>query len=326
MTKRYPSLYSLKAFEAVGRHCSFKDAANELCVTPGALSQQVKKLECDLGFPVFIRQHQSLELTQQGRELKQTLCAAFKDISEAISKIQNQSQLMPLRVGCGTPVAAKWLAPRLPGFLDGKPKMSVEIVSERLLVDYSKENIDVGIRLTNDEDTSLDRVWLHEETAVLVCSPEYANRLNLRCPDDLSSATLLADDGLTYCTNQPIWQKWCDAANINSASFNNIVHFGYSPEQALDACIAGCGFMVASKTLASMDLAAGRLVIPCGPEVSTQMRYQIVTPKGACSRLDVKAFKAWVCDELKPYGTDECTPVPNRPSIPGIKRGSVFVN
>lgn len=292
---------SLKAYEAVARHGSFKNAAYELCVTPGALSQQVKKLECDLGFPVFIREHQGLRLTHQGQELKQTLCSVFAELSDTINKIQQQSDIAPLRVACGTPVAAKWLAPRLPKFMENYANIKVDIVAERELVSYQKQKIDIGIRLSSDEDESLDRVWLHEESAVLVCSPDYARKVNLQCPGDLRAATLLADDGLTYCRGLPIWHKWCEEAHVNPSDIRNVVHFGYSPEQALDASIAGCGVMVASKTLASLDLEAGRLIVPFGPEVSTHMRYQIVTQKDHSPREDIRVFKTWLLGELKPY-------------------------
>lgn len=300
MKTRKPSLQSLKAFEAVARHGSFKNAAEELFVTSGALSQQVKKLESDLGFSVFERENNKIALTPQGSELSNALTSAFISIEKSIDQLQNLRESAPIRVSCGGPVAAKWLAPRLGKFSEKYPDIEIEIVSERLLVNYHTQDIDIGIRLSRDEDASLERIWLHEETAVAVCTKEYAKKYRLSTPQDIVNATLLKDDGLTYCRG-PICERWLEEAGLNPSLTYKSLYFGYSPEQAIDAALAGSGVMIASKTLVSLELANERLIVPFGPEVSTHVKYQIVTPKMKIKRQSVQLFQSWLIQELRPY-------------------------
>lgn len=300
MSARIPSLLSLRAFEAVARHGSFKSAAEEIFVTPGALSQQVKKLEADLGFFVFERKHRSVTLTEEGRQLQIALTTAFIGIERSISALRVYNKNHPIRVSCGAPVAAKWLAPRLNKFSEIFPNITIKVVSERELTNYQNQDIDIGIRLTRDEDPTLDRVWLHEETAVAVCTPEYARKHKIKSPRDLKNVTLLLDDGLNYCRGQ-IAEVWCQKAELNFSEIKRTIHFGYSPEQALDAALAGSGVMVVSKTLASLDLMNNKLIMPFDIEVGTHVRYQIVTPKMKIKRSDVEAFQSWLIEELKPF-------------------------
>jgi len=300
MKTRIPSLMSLKAFEAVARHGSFKIAAEELFVTPGALSQQVKKLESDLGFVVFEREHRKISLTDKGSELKGALTSAFIGIEQSILSLRAGKDKAPIKVSCGAPVAAKWLAPRLGEFSEKYPDIPIEVMSDNNLVNYQTHDIDIGIRLSRDEDTTLDRVWLHEETAVAVCTQDYADRYNLFMPHDILNATLLKDDGLTYCRG-PIWELWCKEAGLSPNAIKKSIHFGHSPEQAIDAVLSGSGVMIASKTLVSLELERKRLIIPFGPEISTHVKYQVVTPKIKLKRREVQLFQAWLLKELKPF-------------------------
>lgn len=310
MNPRMPSLLSLRAFEAVARHGSFKAAADEICVTPGALSQQVKKLESDLGFFVFERRHRSVLLTEEGKQLQMALSTAFIGIERSISAIRVYNKNHPIRVACGAPVAAKWLAPRLVKFAERYPDIAIKVVSERHLVNYQTQDIDIGIRLSRDEDPSLDRTWLHEETAVAVCTEEYATLYNLTSVSELKNATLLLDDGLSYCRG-PIAKLWCEEAGIDFTSINRTIHFGYSPEQAIDAALCGSGVMIVSKTLVSLDLLNKRLITPFDIEVGTHVRYQIVTPKMKIKRSDVQIFQSWLEEELKPINAKQSEPQTN---------------
>ena len=298
--RRLPPLHSLRAFEAVARLGSFKLAAEELNVTPAAISQQVKKLEEDLGINLATRGSQGVIPTEQGMRLKTGLSDAFLRMREAVEAVHFEPERKSLTVSCGPPVASKWLAPRLNRFFDLHPDIHISIASKRELVDYHSNDIDVGIRLSRDESKDLEREWLYEETAVALCSPAFARDNQLKEPKDVMRLPILRDDGLTYCRG-PIWEVWCTEAGIPASSTRRGAHFGFSPEQAIDAAIAGAGIVVASKTLASLDLEMGRLVVPFGPEVSTHVRYQIVhrpIPE-PCAHLEV--FKAWVRDELKPF-------------------------
>jgi LysR family glycine cleavage system transcriptional activator len=272
-----------------------------LHVTPAALSQQVKKLEHDLEVPLLTRENRRIVPTLEGMRLKAGLSEAFLQIRESIESIRpDPDERKVLVVSCGTPVASKWLAPRMGRFLDEHPDVDLSIASKVELVDYHKERIDVGIRLSRDDSDDLDRIWLYEETAVPLCSPEFAYRHKLTEPKDILRVPILRDDGLTYCRG-PVWELWFAEAGLNPSGAQRGAYFGKCPEQAIDAAVAGAGVVIASKTLASVDLDMQRLVIPFGPEVRMGVRYQIVSRKlpEPCAYLE--AFKSWVKRELRPY-------------------------
>ncbi|MEM8562024.1 MAG: LysR substrate-binding domain-containing protein [Pseudomonadota bacterium] len=298
--RRLPPMHALRAYEAVARCGSFKRAAAELNVTPAALSQQVKKLEQDLDVALLTRHNRLIVPTAEGMRLKTGLSDAFLRIREAVNSVRpGGNEEKGLTVSCGPPVAAKWLAPRMHQFLDLYPDINLSIASKRELVNYHDENIDVGIRLSRDDSDDLEREWLYEETVVALCSPSFVAKHKLREPKDVLRVPILRDDGLNYCRG-PVWEVWLKEAGLAPTAAQRGTHFGYSPEQGLDAAVAGAGIIVASKTLASQDLELKRLVIPFGPEVKLGVRYQIVHRKQAKRCEYLEAFKAWLRDELKP--------------------------
>ncbi|MEM1111594.1 MAG: LysR substrate-binding domain-containing protein [Pseudomonadota bacterium] len=311
--RRLPPLNALRAFEAVARCGSFKQAADELHVTPAALSQQVKKLEQDLGVSLLSRQNRNVVPTVEGMRLKTGLTDAFLRIRESVESLGGDPERKNIVVSCGPPVASKWLAPRMGRFIDQHPDVHVSIASKLELVDFHSEDIDVGIRLSRDNTEDLDRTWLYEETVVPLCSPEFAARHRLREPKDILRVPILRDDGLSYCRG-PVWELWFAEAGLSVAGANRGAYFGHAPEQAIDAAVAGAGMVIASKTLASADLANQRLVIPFGPEIGMGVRYQLVHRPRREPSPHLDAFKNWVKRELVPYQPPGNT-VPNFPNF-----------
>ncbi|MGD9339922.1 MAG: LysR substrate-binding domain-containing protein [Chromatiales bacterium] len=296
--RRLPPLASLRAFEAVARLGSFKQAADELNVTPGAVSQQVKKLEADMGVSLFRRHHRGIEPTETGHILKAGLSDAFLRLSEAVEAARPLAESKTLVVACRPPFAAKWLVPRLGGFADAYPDLELRIAANFTLLDYGSNDIDVGVRLSIDETPGLYREWLLEETVLPLASPAFVEKQAISEPKDLLRVPLLAEESMSFVERSPTWETWFDAAGLPSSRATPTLQFGSHAEQAIEAAVAGAGVVLGRRVLASSDLARGRLVSPFGPELAAGVRYQFDCLERKLRQRKVETFRAWLLANL----------------------------
>ncbi len=299
--RRLPPLNALRSFEAVARHGSFKSAAGELCVTPAALSQQVRKLEEDLGVDLFVRENRSITITAAGMRLNAGLNEGFMRIREAVESVTTASNR--LVVSCGQPFAAKWLTPRLGGFMRTYPQIGISMSSSSDPDGYSGDGVDVGICLSQSLDDSVDSEWLIEEILVPLASPAFIEEHRLREPKDILRVPIIWDDGLAFAGG-PTWECWFRKAGIDPANANRGVNFGRHNEQAIDAAVAGAGVALCRLTLASLDIDAGRLAMPFGPVLDSGVRYQLVHSARAETAALVTTFKNWLIDEMSGAAND----------------------
>ncbi len=296
--RRLPPLASLRAFEAVARLGSFKQAAHELHVTPGAVSQQVKKLEADMGVPLFQRHHRGIEPTETGHILKAELCDAFLRIAEAVEAARPLTESSSLVVSCRPPFAAKWLVPRLGNFADAYPDLDIRIAANFTLLDYGPNEIDVGVRLSTDESPGLYREWLLEETVLPLASPAFIEKQAISEPKDLLRVPLLAEESMAFVDGSPTWETWFEAVGLPSSRATPSLQFGSHAEQAIEAAVAGAGVVLGRRVLVSSDLARGRLVSPFGPELAAGVRYQFDCLERKLRLRKVKTFRTWLLHHL----------------------------
>ncbi len=296
--RRLPSLLALRAFEAVSRNGSMKQAAEELSVTPGAVSQLVKKLEDQLDCELLIRINRGFELTEAGIHLKTGLSDSFNRMREAVDSIMPISQTNTLIVACAPSFAAKWLVPRLWQFLEMHPDIDIRISSSFSKLDYSSKQIDIGVRLTRDTDSTMERLVLGEESLMVLASPEFIERQKIREPKDILRVPILSEDVSATPIDPPTWADWFKQVGLPPKSANRGVNFGEYAEQALDAAIAGAGVVLGHKVLASKDIEQGRLVCPFGPELSSGFNYQIVCRPEIKHSDSAIAFRQWLQKEL----------------------------
>ena len=146
MARRLPPLNALRAFEAAARHLSFTKAAEELYVTQAAVSHQVKALEEALGVQLFRRLNRRLMLTDAGQLYLPALTEAFDGIDAATGRLRADENAGSLTVSVANSLAAKWLLPRLPRFRERHPEIDVEVSAADRLVDFGRDNVDMGIR------------------------------------------------------------------------------------------------------------------------------------------------------------------------------------
>ncbi|MEM8951404.1 MAG: LysR substrate-binding domain-containing protein [Pseudomonadota bacterium] len=295
--RRLPALGSLRAFEAAARLSSFKAAAGELSVTPGAISQQVRALEDDLGVKLFARAVRSVSLTAQGRQLQPALTTAFLTIREAVDQVRPQS-LEPLRVDSSGPIIRKWLLPRLHRFSVRNPDLGVTIQSLSHLTTFSKDGPDITIRFTRTPGAGLFARKLCEEYLLPLASPGLIERLDLRTPDDLVRAPLLHDTSPEIFKDAPDWSTWFKHAGLDPAGARRGTRFDrHAGDHAIEAAINGAGVVLGRHFLARSDMLDGRLISPFGPILQMHVSYFVVCQAGDETRPNVAAFMSWILEE-----------------------------
>ena len=297
--RRLPPLNALRAFEAVARHSSIKEAAEELFVTPAAVSQQLKKLEEDLGVQLFVRRNRHLDITEEGTTLARGLGDAFLQIRRVVDDVRPRERERCVVVACGPPFASKFLAPRLTPFLDANPELDVRLVSDFRRMDYDEHEIDLGVRLTDGEPDGVDYEWLDEEQVLPLAAPEYLAKHDIQAPADLERATLLEDENRSINRRVTTWQDWFAAADVTDLQPSRMINFGINIDQALDAAIAGRGVVRGTAVLASQALESGRLQSPFGPTLGMGLRHQLLRRRSTRRPRQVELFGEWLEAEIR---------------------------
>ena len=298
MKHRLPPLNSLRAFESAARHLSFTRAAAELNVTPGAISQQVKRLEDYLGVRLFRRCNQKILLTDPARAYLPLISAGFTQLAAAVDSIHHANTNRPLTVTVSPTLGARWLAPRLGAFHKAHPDMSIRIDASVELVDLARDDIDLGIRFGDGVYPDLDSVPLFSTCAYPVCSPALLKTgPKLETPQDLEAHTLLHPE-YPWGDFWPDWQTWLCAVGITDIDTSHGIRFT-SPEMVIQAALGGQGVALFGGVLVETDLRCGRLVRPLKESLALDCAYHIVHTHNRAEWPRVKLFKAWLLEQAK---------------------------
>jgi LysR family glycine cleavage system transcriptional activator len=295
---RLPSLNSLRAFVAAARHLSFAKAAEELNVTPGAVSQQIKQLEDQLGCPLFRRTKRQLLLTDEGQACLPGLIESFDRMHEALDAIARVGHDGRLTVSVAPSLAAKWLVPRLDRFTALHPEIDVLVSASMHLADFDAEALDCAIRYGAGRYPDLVVEKLMPESVVPVCSPSLLDGPTpLRKPDDLEHVTLLHDDSPDQDASCPDWRMWLRAAGVEQVDARRGLRFNQS-SLVLEAAVSGRGVALAKARLAADDLRAGRLVSLFEAKQPLQFAYYFVAPVERSALKRVRLFRDWLREEI----------------------------
>jgi LysR family glycine cleavage system transcriptional activator len=293
MTRSFPPLHTLVAFEAAARHLSFTEAAEELFVTPGAISHQIKALEAYLGLKLFHRLPRALALTGEGQSYLIVVRDTLDRLSAATVKLQTMELQGILTVSVLPSFAARWLVPRLGGFRALYPDIDVRIAPTPELVDFARTDVDVGIRYGGGQYAGLQADRLFSEEVFPVCSPSLvAGPHPLHTPQDLRAHTLLHDEG------HDGWRTWLLAAGVHELDPQRGPIFTDS-SMLVQAAVSGQGVALGRRVLATADLQAGRLVRVFAQTLPTEFAYYVVCPKAAAARARIKAFREWILNEAQ---------------------------
>jgi LysR family glycine cleavage system transcriptional activator len=293
MARRLPPLNGLRAFEAAARQLSFTRAAEELYVTQTAISHQIKALEDRLGVKLFRRLPRGLLLTEEAQRYLPAIRDAFDLIANATDRLVAVSASGTLTVSVLPSFAAKWLVPRLGRFRAACPDIDLRISTSSHLVDFSREDVDVGVRMGRGVYPGLRVDWLFGESLVPVCSPELlAGPQPLRRPEDLRQHLLLHDDDYAG------WELWLELTGVQGVAARRGPIFTDSA-MVVQAAADGQGVALARRRLAAGDLAAGRLVQPFDVSIPQDLAYYLVCPEAGAERPKVRRFRDWLLAEAE---------------------------
>ena len=298
--RTYP-LNALRAFEASARHLSFARAADELFVTPAAISHLVKRLENYLGLKLFRRLPNGLLLTEAAQRLHSDLIEVFRQLDAAVGRIRGSRSRGVLTVSVAPMFAVKWLLPRLHVFGALHPEIDVLLSSSVEVVDLQREGFDAAVRVGRGSYPGLDAVKLFDETVTPLCSPHLLREVSLRKPDDLQRCVLLHDDSMKHDPRAPTWTTWLKAAGATRVRASRGARFN-QPDHALQAAIDGAGVALGWRYLAADDIAAGRLVRPFELELPLRSSFYFVTPRTSMKTPKVDALREWMMSQLQRAG------------------------
>ncbi|MGD1954429.1 MAG: transcriptional regulator GcvA [Sphingomonadales bacterium] len=298
-------LNALRVFDAAARHLSFKLAADELAVTPAAVSQQIRSLEDYLGVVLFKRQARSLSLTEEGLQSLPALRAGFERFEEAVKILQAGQASDILTVSVSPSFASKWLLPRIDGFYADRPSMEVRIQASDELVNFAEENVDLAIRYGSGQYQELRSEKLLDEHVLPVCHPALlSGEKAIESLADLAEHTLIHDSSHSADPAAPSWAMWLKAAGAGDVQAKRSLHFDLET-LALDAALAGKGVALARRILAAEDLAGGRLVAPFEGQVAVSFAYYMVAPEPQWRQRKISEYVAWLKDEASGSAHDE---------------------
>ncbi len=298
MRSRLPPLNALRAFEAAARHLSFVKAADELAVTPGAVSHQVRLLEDYLDVQLFRRQTRGIRITEAGQDALPLISEAFDVLGRAGDRLAAHRTAGTLVVSVAPTFAAKWLVPRIEDFHEQHPDIDVRIDAAKRVVDFAREDVDVAIRFGAGDFPGLTAWPLFQQADEIfpVCAPHLLSAAQpLREPNDLAGQVLLHADWVTSGTTWPNWPAWLEAAGAGHLDCTRGPRFT-TWALAIQAARQGQGVALGSKLLVGDELASGELVKPFETTLRAprELGFYLACPEASVSRPKIRAFCDWV--------------------------------
>ncbi|MFO1294276.1 MAG: LysR family transcriptional regulator [Rubrivivax sp.] len=292
MRRYLPSTAMLQAFEASARRLSFTLAAEDLCLTQGAISKQVGALEELLRTELFRRVKKRLELTAAGKSFLARITPALNGIEAAVIELMSsQSERSSLDLGVVPSFATKWLIPRLGDFAKTHPGVTINLATRLVPFDFGESTLDAAIHFGQPDWPGAICDYLMSEEMVVVCNEELAAR-TLRTPADLQKLSLL------HLSSRPqAWKEWAASAALEGLAAAGGPQFD-NFSMVTQAAVAGLGAAVLPKFLILDELASGRLVIPFGPTATSDKGYYLVYPERKAGLSSLQKFRAWLIDAV----------------------------
>jgi LysR family glycine cleavage system transcriptional activator len=278
--RRLPQLNALKAFDAAARHESFTQAAEELCVTQGAVSHQVKALEAELGVRLFNRERQRLVITEAGREYLTVVRDAFDRIALGTERLVQRQNSGALTVSTSPDFAAK-----------SHSEINLKIAAQMHHVDFAREDVDLAVRHGDGNWPGLAAVNLCPEELFVVCSPRLLTKSHeIREPSEVLRFPLL------HLDDRSDWSKWLETIGVVGVEPTHGPVFNHV-SMLIDAVIEGQGVALARTALAAFDLLSGRLVRPFPDGLPLSKTYWIVCPRATAMLPKIVTFRDWLLAE-----------------------------
>lgn len=294
---RLPSLSALRAFEAAARRLSFKDAASELSVTPGAISQQIRALEDDLGVTLFDRAPRSVSLTPAGRSLVPNVTEGFMMIRDAVDRVRPSTgpQLTICTAGM---IMRNWLFPRLHGFTAQCRDVQTNVRVANSWEESELTENEIGIRLLAKPPAHLYAREMHKLLLIPVASPSFLSHHQVRSVEDVRRLPLLNECAIQLYAGTSAWQVWWDKAGLKGAPPPFAMSFDPdAADYAFDMALAGNGLLLGWSIQCFQALSEGRLQCAFGPLVELDVSYYLLCRKSEARQPHIKAFMDWAAEE-----------------------------
>jgi LysR family glycine cleavage system transcriptional activator len=293
---RLPPLNALRAFEAAARHLSITVAADELSVTPGAVSRQIRQLEDTLGVRLFTRGHRQITLTREGGDYYRAITKAMDTVREATQRLARRRKRKQLKIRAYTTFAMRWLIPRLSSFHAAHRDIEVLLTASLDEVDFRKEDLDAAIRLGDGRWPGARCLRLVPNILAPVASPELlAAGPKLRKPADLRQHTLL------HSVARPDdWGRWLEAVGAADTVDARAGMSYQSSAMAYAAAVEGQGVAMAQLFLVEDDLRKGRLAMPFKRTLDMgDFTYYLLTPSQRAESPSMATFRAWLVAQFE---------------------------
>ncbi|MCL1049495.1 transcriptional regulator GcvA [Shewanella abyssi] len=293
MYAHLPPLNPLRAFEAAARLLSFTLASKELFVTHGAISKQVRILEEYLATPLFVRQHRSLKLTDEGERYFINVQSALQTINNATADlIDHPLRTQTLSINVLPSLTISWLIPRMEEFKSRFPHLYVDLSIGDFEVDFNNAKYDIAVRSATSVPKGVNVMKLMDEDLCLVCSPELSRQLTSL--ESINQMTLLK-----HTTRPDLWQLWAEDVGIKLTTENKfgVEHF-YMLSQA---AASGMGVALIPRFFIEDELKTGKLVIPFEAKFTSPYSYYLLTPKSSNLSLKVQSYIDWLLELFSPY-------------------------
>ncbi|MER9583048.1 transcriptional regulator GcvA [Mesorhizobium sp. M0276] len=301
MTRLLPGTRALRTLEAAARHLNFTRAADELGLTPAAVSHQIKEIEDQLGLVLFTRTSRTIRLTEAGAVLFEASTDALDLLGRAISRAHKLTRgTALLKVTLDAQFASKWLMRRVDDFRKLQPHIELRFDIAYELRDFELDDIDVGIRFGAGKYPGLRAHRLFDNILIPVCSPSLlTSGPPLREPRDLFNHTLAHIEWSRQGVTWPNWRMWMAAAGVNDFDDSRTVVFKNSTD-AVQAALDGNAVALADFAMVANDLSQGRLVQPfeLGLRVAPEFAYFLVYPESTADDPRIVAFRDWILEEV----------------------------
>lgn len=295
--RKLPPLAQLRAFEAAARHMSFKKAAEELAVTPTAISHHVRSLELFCGQSLFRRRPRPMALTEAGARLFPVVRDGLDGFSGAVSEITEDSERHPLTITTTNALASRWLVPRLPRWREMYPGVALEVIGTDSVLDLKTGEADLAIRYLHEAPTGVVADELFRDSYIPVCRPTLLPAgQKIEHPDQLKNYTLIHSYWPPAYPHPPTWHRWLETARragkgpglaeMAQLSFRDELH-------AIDAAIAGQGIAITSDVLVKRELDSGTLVRAADLTLPGY-RYYLISASDHPRQSIIDAFSSWL--------------------------------
>jgi LysR family glycine cleavage system transcriptional activator len=296
---RLPPFFALRALEAAARHQSYSRAAEELSVTHGAVSQQIRRLEAELGARLFERRGNAMIPTPDAHRLAGEVGRSLDVLKNAVAEFHAAAERDPLVVSIDPQFASRWLTPRLQRLLADPAGANLELKVEDRRANFVTDGVDVGIRYGAGVWDDVETARLFRETLFPVCSPALAGLPELCCPQDLLKAPLL------HHGHRP-WRLWFNAFDLEPPPQKGLVF--EDSVMLLEAAAQGIGVALGRSGLVEQDLRSGRLVRPFEGGVASELGYWVVWRADSRKARRIAELRDWLVAEAALYSAEQATP------------------